>query len=230
MADDTVTAEFETTMRSLVKTRASLLVEEGLLTPEAKATVHGQSYGFPPAAQQWPMFLYNLYLDARPYLTDGASLIAWGIFFRNVLSAVKEWTSARQEAVDYEAIPPGQAAQDVANHPILTRLAIISLCCSDLAERYEIFDAVSIEAHCRGFPGFSGPDHPGYTDRYLVRAKVGRRSFFWGLDGDGTVSDHHVVASGHITLLPLPDFGSFGQKNWQEPMPPYRIMIKSAEN
>jgi hypothetical protein len=226
MADETLTAAFEETMRSLVTERASVLTERGLLTPESIADIQGRLYGFPPAAQQWPMFLYNLYLDARPFLNDGASLIAWGMFFRDLLLGVREWVNARRASVDPEVIPPGEATDKVASHPILTRPAIIALCYADLAERYGVEDSVANEAHSRGFPSFTVPDHPGYTDRYLVRAKVSRRSYFWGVNGDGTVTEHYKIAGGHITLLPLPDFGSPDQTTWQEPMPPHRIVVK----
>jgi len=229
MADETITGEFAETMRSLVVGRASALAERGLVTPEAISDLQSKPYGYPPAAQQWPTFLYTLYLDARPFLNDGASVIAWGMFFRDVLRGVREWSQARRDSVDYEAIPPGREAREVASHPVLTRPAIIALCYADLAERYGAGDTIAIEAHGRGFPGFTGPDHPGYNDRYLVRAKAGRRSFFWSVNGDGTVTDHFMMAGGQITMLPLPDFGAPDQRTWQDPMPVQYVQVNNRQ-
>ena len=106
--DPTLSSEFAATMAEIIRERASSLVDRGLLPPDAASGIEGRPYAIPPAAQSWAMFIYNLYLDARPFLNDGASLIAWGMFFRDVLGAAKGWVDDRRQSVNWESIPPGR--------------------------------------------------------------------------------------------------------------------------
>lgn len=49
-------------MRDLIVEQSQILVDQRLLTAEEIGELQGRPYEVGPAAQSWPMFLYNLYL------------------------------------------------------------------------------------------------------------------------------------------------------------------------
>ena len=56
------------------------------------------------------------------------------------------------------------------------------------------------------FPGYSDPDHPGGRESYLIRAKSGRRGYFYHILGNGTVTEHYSIEGETLTPHPLPTF------------------------
>lgn len=222
--------EFKEEMRSLIVAHAGGLVAKGVVDQKTLHRVEPRPYETGPAAQAWPCFLYNPYQDARPFLNDGASLLAWGMFFRTVLDRLKGWERDKQERLpdpESESQPaPAQWAPVLVDRAF-TRPVIIALCYADLVERYGIGEDVAIETFPRAWPEFYSPDHPCGAESYLVRATVGRRSFFYEVAGSGDVTQHFLLTGSDLTLLPLPSFVGGEPSYGARPVPSQRVMVKA---
>jgi hypothetical protein len=47
-------------------------------------------------------------------------------------------------------------------------------------------------------------------EHYLVRAKVGRRTYFLAVDSHAVVTDHYLIDGTSLTMLPLPNWTGQG--------------------
>jgi hypothetical protein len=225
MADEAITNQFAREMRNLIVTGMQPLVDRGTLPANVLEPLEARPYSFPPAAQSWPLYLFNLWHDARPFLEDGALLLAWGAAIREVLRKVNDWVQARQSERNWDVVPSGQETEIQVN-PILTRPAIVALCYLDLVERHKVTGAVTMEAHGRGFAVATGPGHPGAFDQYLVRIQTNGPAYFWLVRGDGTTLDHFSLDGTDIAVLPLPNFSTGEPDEFRIAQPLYRGSIQ----
>ena len=206
-----IEAEFAREMRSLISSRARRLAASGIISPE-QAIIEEHPYSVGPAAQEWPKLFFELYQDARPYLSDGASLLAWGYFFIDVVRGIWAWASdtERKQASQSGSDSTIYMGTSVMPGIVLTRPAIVALCYTDLIDRHGVTGDVTIDTFPRSLTSYATPDHPGGPETYLVRAKAGRRTFFYLLDGRGKVLEHYSLAGATLTLLSLPNFMNQG--------------------
>lgn len=201
-------SQFESEMKLLIRDTASGLVSRGLLTENQAASLDYHPYSVGPAAQEWPKIFFDLYQDARPFLADGASLLGWGYFFRDTITALWTWASKKEreqsEYPDAESVTfMGYSAKPSLT---LTGPAVVALCYADLVERHGISEPTTIETFPRGLAGYETPGHPGGGETYLLRFRVGRRNFFYYVSGTGKVTEHFLMVGTTLSLLPLPDF------------------------
>jgi hypothetical protein len=219
--DQEMAEAFKSEMSGLIVESMSGLVDMGIISEEAVTTVKADPYSLPPAAQEWPKVFFDLYQDARPFLADGASLLAWGYFLRDAISRIWIWSS-NKEREQSGPNPPENASytgQGIMPGIALTRPAILALCYLDLIERHGIKEKITIDAHSRTSPFFiSSVDHPGGRETYLVKAKAGSTSFFYIVRGSGDVIEHFSTSRSTLTLLELPNFV-------EQPGPDYRGKI-----
>jgi hypothetical protein len=233
LANPEFEAEFEAEMRELIRRSASSLASNGLLTQQEAEAIEPHSYSVGPAAQEWSKLFFELYQDARPHLADGASILAWGYFLRDVVKAIWSW-AARKEREQY-----GSAAAEASVYSgnsamprlVLTRPAIVALCYTDFVERHAVSGDIILETFPRSFTTYATMDHPGGQESYLVRARIGRRSFFYHVFGTGEVNEHYLLAGSTVTLLPLPNFlESDAAPLLREPLSSQRIEIKEGRS
>lgn len=200
-------AQFESDMRALIREVASGLAGQGVITEEQVATLNFYPYSVGPAAQEWPKIFFDLYQDARPFLADGASLLAWGYFFKDTFRAIRTWASnkerAQSEYPDCENVT--YSGHDAMPSVTLTRPAIVALCYTDLVDRHAVTGDLTIETFPRSFTSYATVDHPGGGESYILRARAGRHSFFYHVDGTGEVSEHYLIVDSTLTPLPLPN-------------------------
>jgi hypothetical protein len=204
----TLEDDFRTEMHSIIHSHTSFLISQGLLTHEQVEDIEGHSYSVGPAAQEWPRFFFELYRDAQPFLTDGASLLGWGYFLKDVIREINYWASRKQQEVDEsrdaETVRVEQWAEVEVTH-VLTRADLIALCYADMMKRYGIGQVVTIDTFPRSFTEFATPDHPSGPETYLIRIKAGKRRFFYLVNSKGEVSEHFLTTGDDLTLLPLPN-------------------------
>ena len=218
MANPDLTNQFRNDMARIARDGLYSVVGPGLLTSPQAEAIEGHPYEIGPAAQSWPMFFYNLYQDARPFLNDGASLLAWGAALRAIMSQVKTWGHR-------QTMHPQRRESPVESVPALTLPAILSLAYSDLVERYGIGEEVTLDLYPRSFKGFVSVGHPGSDMRYVIRALAGVRSFFYIVDSSGVVYEHFLYSSGEITPLSLPDWYEYRDQSFLQPQPSRRFRV-----
>lgn len=231
MVDELFLSDFEAEMCSLVIAHASSLVSAGLLTEQQAQSIESHPYSIGPAAQELPQFFIELYRDAQPFMNDGASLLGWGYFFRELVKAMKLWIPRKQQRV--EESRNGEAVIDAGwSEPsftsVLTSADLISLCYYDLKTRYGIGGNVTIDTFPRSFTGFATPDHPAGQVTYLIRFKASKRNFFYLVDSEGDVTEHYLATGDDLTLLNLPelfDTDNFSQA--RQPHPSQRIRVRA---
>ena len=224
---------FQTEMQSLITLHGSFLVSEGLLSAEQVEALAGHPYSVGPAAQEWPKYFFEFYRDVRPILSDGASVLGWAYFFKDLVRGIQLWSSNKQQEV-YESMAgqdysPGDWSE-VSVTPVLTRPALIALCYADVTKRYGIGEDVTIDTFPRSYTDYATPDHPGGSETYLVRIKAGKRRFFYLVDSNGRASEHYLTTGADLTLLPLPNLlGDDDLHQPRQPQPSHRIRIRAAQ-
>lgn len=226
-----VAAEFQNEMQALITEHADELVADGRLSQDQLAAVEGHHYATGPAAQEWPQFFFELYRDARPIVSDGASLLGWGYFLRDFLKGLWQWSADKQRE---QSPNPEDRSVTYSGHGSvpgvkLTRPAVMALCYAHMCERHGAAGDVTLETFPRvAFPGYSDPDHPGGLETYLVRGTVGRRSIFYLVKGNGEVLEHFVQEGKALTLAELPDFVGEPDSGFQmgQPVASQRVKVK----
>lgn len=165
----------------------------GLLPNERSGRVEARPYATGPAAEGWPMYLVTLLRDVRPYLEDGALLWTLGQAVHALLLKVRSWEGLR--------LPAGESALTFTE-PMLLALIYVHVRSS-----YHPRANVVLESHVRtDFPGYGEPEHPGCIEHYLIRAKVGHRSYVYQVDSHAIVTEHYRLSGATMTPLPLPSW------------------------
>jgi hypothetical protein len=221
--------QFESEMKELIRGSAFSLVSRGLLTQDETDALDSHPYSVGPAAQEWPKIFFDLYQDARPFLNDGASILGWGYFFRDLIGRLWTWAANKQrEQSEYpEAENVTYSGHGVVPTITLTRPAIVALCYAHLVDQHGVSEEMTVETFPRSFTSYATPDHPGGQETYLVQARAGRRSFFFHVSGTGEVAEHYLIVGITVTPLPLPNFvGDEFQSSSRESFPSQRIVIK----
>lgn len=227
-ASERIVKEFDEEITEVIRNSARYLSDNQLLNNQQVDTIQSQPYSVGPAAQEWPKILFDFYQSARPLLNDGASLLAWGYFFLNLIHGVRTWASETERKIS--GGPESQAASYVGSsimpRIVFTRPAIVALCFADMSQRHEIDESMTVESFPRSFTDFATVDHPGGQETYLIRFRAGRRSFFYHASGTAEITEHYLLAGSTVTLLPLPDFGNEGYRTMsREPGPYQRIHV-----
>lgn len=229
LANQEIEAEFESEMRELIARSAPGLVSRRLLTQQEAEAIQVHSYSVGPAAQEWPEFFVDLYQDARPILLDGEAILGWAYFIRDLVRSIRSWAMQKDreqpESPDAEAVEYSStgAMPSIA----LTRPAIVALCYTDLFERHAVTQDVVVETFPRTPTEFATVDHPAGLESYPIRARVGRRNYFYQVSGRGVFSEHFLLIGSTLTPLPLPDFlPEVTTQLPSRPLPSQRITIK----
>lgn len=215
-------------MRTLISDAAAGLVSRNLLTAAQVRAIKGHQYSVGPAAQEWPKFFFDLYQDARPFLSDGASALGWGYFVRDLVRSLWSWAARKQrEQSEYpDAENVTYSGHGVVPSITLTRPAIVALCYAHLVDEHGVSGDVTVDTFPRSYTSYATPDHPGGQETYLVRARSGRRSFFYHISGTGEVAEHFLLVGTTITPLPLPNFvGEEPQYLTREAFPSQQLKI-----
>ncbi|MBA3527783.1 MAG: hypothetical protein H0T91_00410 [Propionibacteriaceae bacterium] len=228
-SDPRILDDFRGDMNSIIHSSVANHVANRSSTCELLQKIDGHEYSVGPASQEWSKLFFELYRDARPVFTDGASLLAWGYLLKDVIKGIWKWAVTKErEAFGGEdnviytgvsLIPP----------MVFTGPSLAAVCYAHLCENYSISSDVELETYPRiGFPGYSDPDHPGGEESYLVRAKAGRRSFYYLVKGNGSVLEHFATEGRTLTAMPLPNLvGNPGDFQLGQTAPSTRVKIKS---
>jgi hypothetical protein len=189
--------------------------------------IRGHDYATGPAAQEWPQLFYELYRDACPVLADGASLLAWGYLFKDVIKGVWNWAAIKEREVYGGGPSTIYSGSSLVPRMVFTGPALVALCYAHLRDTFDVSSDVKLEVFPRtAFPGYSDPDHPGGEESYLVRARADRRTFYYVVKGDGKVLEHFEVRGRKLTSLPLPNFvGEVGGFQVGQPTTPASFTI-----
>ncbi len=227
---DTFTRE----MIQLFQDQQYSLTEQEILAEESLTNVRISYYQIGPASESWPSYFFDIYSHARPFLGDGADLLAWGYFFRGVLEGIKHWASAKndqwpgEESILVsgweEVSPPSQKWEPVSINPVLTRMAVVSLCFQHAIDKYGLGGTVAIDTFPRGWY-YGDVHHPQGWESYLVRIVAGSRQFYYQLTGTGLVQQHFLLTDGDVTLLDIPDFGHPNHREGQRALSTDRIDV-----
>lgn len=230
-ANPEIEAEFRSEMHALIIVTAAPLVSRGLVTADQVQSIPSHPYSVGPAAQEWPKLFFDLYQDARPLLSDGASILGWGYFLRDLMKGLWSWAASKQQeqAEPAEAENVTYSGHGVIPTITLTRPAIVALCYAHLVDHCGVSENVTVETFPRSFTSYATPGHPGGAETYLVRAKAGRRSFFFHVSGAGEVTEHYLSVGTSITPLPLPNFmGDDFSSMSREIFPSDKVTIKGV--
>lgn len=222
MNSQELTEKFADDITHIIRYAAVDLVDKGVITKQDVLSIRAQSYSVGPLAQEWPKFLFDLYQSARPFLNDGASLLAWGAFIIDVIRGVRKWASKTEREVHgaSEDQAGSYTGSRIMPKVFFTGPALTALCYTDVVERYGVSQSVTIDSLSRSFTTYATADHPGGQETYLIRFKAGRKSYFYHAHGTGVISEHYLMVSSTITLLPLPDF--LGDEYHSSSRPPGR--------
>lgn len=217
-ADEGMTAQFDYEVQTLFSIAAEGLVERGALARTRPGSFTSHPYEIGPAAQGWPMQFVEFVQQARPLLEDGATLLAWGYFLKDVIRKLWEWGSAMdREASKYPQSRPvtydGRSSVPSAS---FTRPAIVALCYVDLVDHYPVTEAVTLETFPRSKFGYVSQDHPGGSESYLIRFTVQRMSFYYHVLGSGQVLEHFKTNGPALSLLPIRDITGVENRSYIE--------------
>lgn len=230
-ASDTFTGE----MIQLLQDQQYSLTDQKILAEESLTNVRISYYQIGPASESWPSYFFDIYSHARPFLGDGADLLAWGYFFKGVLESIKHWTFAKNEqwlgegAVGIDsweegASPSSPKWEPICVNPVLTRMAVVSLCFQHAIEKYGLGGTVAIDTFPRGWY-FGDVKHPQGWESYLVRIVAGGRQFYYQVTGTGLAQQHFLLTDGDVTLLDVPDFGHPNHREGQRALSADRIEV-----
>lgn len=197
-----IVANFASEMQSIVATSSQLLVRAGTLneTDVETFTIIRRETG--AGAYSWPELAIKFIEQAQPFLSNGADLLAWGYFLKEVVSKIRRWTDEKNQALR-DASGQTRGFNSFNPRPVLTRPGLVALCYAHLVEQYGVSSNVSIDMFPRsrllGPPG----GHPAQAEMHLIRLQAGERSFFYLVDDLGTALEHFLITDGDLTLLPL---------------------------
>lgn len=227
--------KFEAEMSAIVRDSLTPLAESGLLDSELAKEVDIYGYSTPPAAQEWPRYLINLYLDARPYFNDGASLLAWGAAFIGLGKRLLKWeedkasipherTVAEIDPYTKEPLPTPQVVP-IELKTVYSRDSLIAICYYHTQSYYEPRMPVRVNVYCRGSDYFM-PDHPGGSEKYLIVFTTGTRRISYLATGRGEVLEHFVETDGSVSLMPIPHLFQDQATDWTRVFPAYSTVIE----
>ncbi len=118
---------------------------------------------------------------------------------------------------------------------VLTRPGIVAVCYTDLVDRHGVTGEVILETFPRArFPSIADANHPGGQESYLVRARAGRRSFFYHVLGTGQFTEHYLIEGATLMALPLPPsvgeepLGEDSEYRRSQVGQPQRVTIKGS--
>lgn len=226
---------FEEDMRQLVRESQHPLTESGIIDQASVELLKGEYYQIGPASESWPSFLFDIYKHARPFVGDGADLLAWGYFFRSVLEHLAAWASDKNQSWPHDDSVRVQNLRDesisslpkwepVKLTPVLTRMALVSLCFQHAVERYGLGGGVAIDTFPRGWY-YGDVEHPQGWENYLIRIVAGERYFYYQVTASGLVQQHFLLTGADVTLMELPDFGSPEYRDGYRALPAERVEV-----
>jgi hypothetical protein len=227
--------EFKAEMAAIVQNSMGPLADSGLIERERAYEADIYGYSTPPAAQEWPRYLINLYLDARPFINDGASLIAWGAALSGLGKRFARW-EADKTAIPHERTiaeidqyteEPLPVPQEVAVElrAVYSRDSLIAACYFHANSFYEPITPVKVNVYCRG-SDYSKPEHPGGAEKYLIVFTTGTRRISYLVTGRGEVFEHFVETDGSVTLMPIPNLFQDQAADWSRVFPAYSTVIE----
>lgn len=208
MASSEIESEFQAEMNELMKRAAFELVTKKVLTAQQVEAFESQRYSVGPAAQEWPQLFFDFYQSARPLLEDGATLLTLGYFLKDVYRLLRDWSARKERELFGSPESKSYRISAISLMPSthFTRSSIVALCFSDVVQRHGVGQSITVESFSRSPSEFETVDHPSGRESYLIRIKSGRLSYFYQVSGTAEVSEHYLLASSAISLLPLPDF------------------------
>lgn len=233
-AEPKVVAEFSAEMQQLIDKRVVHLVQNGVLTEEEAQAVASHPYETGPAAQSWPQLAFDLYGNIEPLMTNGATLLTWAYFFKDVFHGLKHWAETKEEETKNKLGDGYGLAwpSDYTPRAVLTQPALIAVCYADLVDRHGKPNAGRIDILPRErFAGYATPDHPSGGETYLIRFSVDDEKYVYLVDGTGTVLEHYVEAGDAIRLLPLADLlpVTSSMAAYRDPYPAICIEVVEAK-
>jgi hypothetical protein len=145
------------------------------------------------------------YENVRPYLNDGATLIAIGQFARAAIRVCR--ARYRQLSEDHrDEFHPAVRYKDWT--PVLSEPMILGLCYQHFADTHaNPKQRVSIDSRVRSdFPEMSSASHPGGMETYVVRFWTGQTSYVYVVDSFGRPIEHFTIRGRDLVSLPLPSW------------------------
>lgn len=186
--------------RDFLDSLASLVAEStvSLIPSGASPNPEPRPYETGPAAEGLPQVIVTVMQDARPWLEDGALLWTLG---QAALACLRRF-GALVDRLNVRYWGPGSPL-------IFTEPMILGLCYAHVRNTYHPRANIVLESYVRNaFIGYDDPEHPSGGEYYLVRARVGRKSYVFAVNSYADVTDHYLLEGAEITMLPLP--------NWRE--------------
>lgn len=191
-------------------------------------------YSVGPAAQEWPKYLFLIYEYGRPILEDSVLLYSAGQMVRSVVKRIRQRSGEIAKDETRSVDQSSQAAFPVEPELLLTPGSLVSLCITDLHDRYDPIGIVDVEIHTRSWSSYSTQGHPGLADDvHLVRVQLSGRSVFWSLQTNGRVRDHFQLVGGKLMQLPLPNWFEIDRQNdvdFETELKKYQLRWKGVLN
>jgi hypothetical protein len=199
-----IVADFASEMQSIVASSAQLLVRAGTLNEKDVETIAIIRRETGAGAYSWPELVIKFFEQAEPFLSNGADLLAWGYFFKEVISKIRRWTDEKDQALR-ETSGQTLGFNSFNPRPVLTRPGLVALCYAHLVEQHSVSSYVSIDVFPRSRLIGSPDSHMAQAEIYLLRLQSGERSFFYLVDDLGHALEHFLITDGDLTSLPLPE-------------------------
>jgi hypothetical protein len=199
-----IVADFASEMQSIVASTAQSLVRAGTLSEKETETFAIIRRERGAGAYSWPELVIKFFEQAQPFLSNGADLLAWGYFLKEVVSKIRRWTDEKDQALR-NASEETLGFNSFNPRPGLTRPGLVALCYAHLAEQYGVSSTVSIDVFPRSRLIGSPDSHMAQAETHLVRLRSGERSFFYLVDDLGNALEHFLITNGDLTSLPLPE-------------------------
>lgn len=163
---------------------------------EIATSQHGYEVG--PAAQSWPMFLFQIDLDTAANIIEVSSFSY--LVARYVIQHFRRWLEARGVHADQ------------TRHLTFTKPILAAMCEAHVKEKYHPRAAITTAAYGidKNEFQFTSQHHPGFEEVYVIDCRVGRKTYTFQIDGHATVQSLVLREGLRTVVLPLPDWMAEG--------------------
>lgn len=149
-------------------------------------------------------YLCTIYRDVRPFLNDGASLIAWAGLAVALYRRLRVYWQQRRRDMPYDLYQTRANLVGTLS-PLFSEPMVLGLCYRHCAQSYSesikdisIYDRSALRV-------FSSASHPGGDEIYTVRIwTLKRRCYVYVVDSRGSPIEHFLISGKTFQPLDLP--------------------------